>query len=121
MKDFVGWAGAAVATTTERAPRPAKSTAARPELSPRGAPAFLWSRKLVTVAGIDVYVHGTFLLLVAFVALSDLVAGHGVATMVRGTLLILAVFATVVLHEFGHALTARRFGVRTRDITLLPI
>jgi Zn-dependent protease len=49
------------------------------------------------------------------------VAGQGVAAIVRGTLLILAVFATVVLHDFGHALVARRFGVRTRDITLLPI
>jgi Zn-dependent protease len=84
-------------------------------------PTFRWSRKLVRVAGIDVYVHGTFLLLIAFVAFSDLVAGRGVTVMVSRTSLILAVFATVVLHELGHALTARRFGVRTRDIILLPI
>jgi Zn-dependent protease/CBS domain-containing protein len=94
---------------------------ARTGSPPRGAPAFRWSWKLVTVAGIDVYVHGTFLLLIAFLAFSDLVAGQGVVAMVRGTALILAVFTMVVLHEFGHALTARRFGVRTRDITLLPI
>jgi Zn-dependent protease len=75
----------------------------------------------VTVAGIDVYVHGTFLLLIAFLAFGDLVAGQGIAVVVRSTFLILAVFATVVLHEFGHALMARRFGVRTQDITLLPI
>ena len=87
----------------------------------RGAPAFRWSWKLTTVAGIDVYVHGTFLLLIAFLAFSDLMAGQGVVAMVRGTGLILAVFTMVVLHEFGHALMARRFGVRTRDITLLPI
>jgi Zn-dependent protease/CBS domain-containing protein len=92
----------------------------RTEPPPRGAPAFRWSWKVVTVAGIDVYVHGTFLLLIAFVAFSDL-AGQGVVAMVRGTGLILAVFTMVVLHEFGHALMARRFGVRTRDITLLPI
>lgn len=76
---------------------------------------------MVTIAGIDVYVHGTFLLLIAFVAISDLVAGRSITAMVRGILLILAVFTTVVLHELGHALTARRFGVGTRDITLLPI
>lgn len=93
----------------------------RRDAPPRDAPASVWSRKLVTVAGIDVYVHGTFLLLIAFLAFSEFVAGKGVAAIVRGTLLILAVFTTVVLHEFGHALTARRFGIRTKDITLLPI
>ena len=87
----------------------------------RGEPARRWSWKLVTLAGTDVYVHYTFFLLIAVVAFSELVAGRGVAAVVRGTLLILAVFTTVVLHEFGHALTAQRFGVRTRDITLLPI
>ena len=94
---------------------------ARTEPPSRAAPAFRWSWKLITVAGIDVYLHGTFLLLIAFVAFSDLVAGQGAVAMVRGTGLILAVFTMVVLHEFGHALMARRFGVRTRDITLLPI
>jgi Zn-dependent protease/CBS domain-containing protein len=117
MKSFAGWGGSAVVATTA-----AEQSVARPAAAPpREAPSFRWSRKLVTVAGIDVYVHGTFLFLIAFVAFSDLVAGKGVPAMVRGILLILAVFTTVVLHEFGHALTARRFGVRTRDITLLPI
>jgi Zn-dependent protease len=100
---------------------PTGPAAVRSESPRRVAPTFRWSWKLVTIAGIDVYVHGTFLLLIAFVAFGDLVAGQGVTAILRGTLLILAVFTTVVLHEFGHALTARRFGVRTQDITLLPI
>jgi Zn-dependent protease len=121
MTESIRWAhrgGAAAIASVHSPARPAVPPSESPR---RDAPAFRWSWKLVTVAGIDVYVHGTFLLLIAFVAFSDLVAGQGVAAMVRGTLLMLAVFTTVVLHEFGHALTARRFGVRTRDITLLPI
>lgn len=121
MKDLVGWVGTAGAPTIAAAHSQARPATTRPVSQTRAGPPFLWSRKLGTVAGIDVYVHGTFLLLIAFIAVGDLMAGHGVAAMVRGVLLILAVFTTVVLHEFGHALTARRFGVRTRDITLLPI
>lgn len=103
------------------APLSAAPSAVGSDSPQRGAPTFRWSWKLVRVAGIDVYIHGTFLLLIAFLAISGLVGGQGVTAMVRGTMLILAVFSTVVLHEFGHALTARHFGVATRDITLLPI
>ena len=95
--------------------------AARVHSPAREAPAFAWSRKLVTVAGIDIYVHGTFVILIAFLAMADVVAGKGAAAIARGVLFIVAVFTTVVLHELGHALTARRFGIRTKDITLLPI
>jgi Zn-dependent protease/CBS domain-containing protein len=80
-----------------------------------------WSFKLARVAGIDVNVHMTFLLLVAFVAVTYWLEGGGVLAVAQGVLFLLALFLCVLLHEFGHALTARRFGIQTRDITLLPI
>jgi Zn-dependent protease/CBS domain-containing protein len=80
-----------------------------------------WSTKVGTFAGIDVYVHTTFLILIAWVAYAHWQTEHSVAAAVMGVGFILALFGCVVLHEFGHALTARRFGIKTRDITLLPI
>jgi Zn-dependent protease len=73
------------------------------------------------VAGIVVQVHWTFLLLIGWVVLTHTRDGGDAGDALRGVALTLAVFTCVVLHEFGHALTARRFGIGTRDITLLPI
>jgi len=80
-----------------------------------------WSLKLGSVAGINVYMHWTFLLLIGWIFFSHLAAGNNVAMATRGAFFIVAVFGCVVLHELGHALAARRYGIRTRDITLLPI
>ena len=80
-----------------------------------------WQWKLGRFAGIDVFVHATFLLLIGWVGLSVWLDGRGLAAALRGVAFILALFLCVVLHEYGHALTARRFGVKTRDITLYPI
>lgn len=80
-----------------------------------------WSWKLGEFAGIGVYVHATFLLLVAWLALRHYMVGDTLAATVSGILFVLAIFACVILHEYGHALTARRYGVTTRDIILLPI
>jgi Zn-dependent protease/CBS domain-containing protein len=80
-----------------------------------------WSWKLGTFAGIGVYLHATFLILIAWLVLLEWNQGHRGGAVFSGVLFILALFACVVLHEFGHALTAKRFGIPTRDITLLPI
>jgi Zn-dependent protease len=80
-----------------------------------------WSWRIGNFAGIDVYMHATFLLLLGWVAISHWMAERSVPAVVLGVAFILALFLCVVLHEYGHALTARRFGIRTRDITLLPI
>lgn len=80
-----------------------------------------WSIKIGKFVGIDVYMHLTFLLLVGWVALVHWQRGQTVGAAVVGVLFILAIFMCVVLHEFGHALMARRYGIATRDIILLPI
>ena len=66
-----------------------------------------WSWKLARIAGIDVYVHATFFMVVAWIALIHWNESHSLAAVVEGVGFILALFACVVLHEFGHALTAR--------------
>ena len=80
-----------------------------------------WSLKIGRFAGIDVYMHVTFLLLISWVALMHWRQGQSITAALAGVAFILVVFLCVVLHEFGHALTARRYGIPTRDITLLPI
>jgi stage IV sporulation protein FB len=79
-----------------------------------------WSITIARVAGSEIRIHLTFFLLLAFVGFDDYQQG-GAAAALRGIVLIVAVFACVVLHEFGHALAARRYGIKTPDITVLPI
>lgn len=80
-----------------------------------------WSFKIGRFAGIDLYIHATFLLLILWVVALHWLQFHTLNGVGSGLLSILAVFACVVLHEFGHALTARHYGIATKDITLLPI
>lgn len=80
-----------------------------------------WSWRVGSIAGIALYLHATFLLLLAWVAIGEYQTSRSAGAAFVGVLFVIAVFATVVLHELGHALAARRYGIATRDITLLPI
>ncbi|MGE5723818.1 MAG: site-2 protease family protein, partial [Acidobacteriota bacterium] len=80
-----------------------------------------WSWKIGTFAGIAVHMHATFLLLLLWIAVSHWMQSGSLLVTAVGVAFILSLFLCVVLHEYGHALTARRFGIATKDITLLPI
>ena len=79
-----------------------------------------WSLRLGRFLGIDVYIHFTFLLLLAFIGVTHWVVGKDVGVALSGVLFFASIFLCVLLHEYGHALMARRYGIGTRDITLLP-
>jgi Zn-dependent protease/CBS domain-containing protein len=80
-----------------------------------------WSIGIGSIAGIRVEIHVTFFLFVGWIAIREgLLTGHPERAL-SSIALILLVFGCVLLHELGHALTARRYGIRTRDIVLLPI
>jgi len=80
-----------------------------------------WSWHIARIAGIDVYIHATFLILIGWILMVYWAHGSSPVQTAIGVTFVLALFLCVVLHEFGHALTARRYGIHTRDITLLPI
>lgn len=79
-----------------------------------------WSFSIGKFAGTVVRVHITFFLLLIWIWFMHYRIG-GTSAAWEGVAFILAIFACVVLHEFGHALAARRYGIKTPDITLLPI
>ncbi len=80
-----------------------------------------WQWKLGTFAGIDVYIHATFLLIIGWVGYSHWLENQNWGEVLAGIGFILTLFLCVILHEFGHALTARKYGIKTRDITIYPI
>ncbi len=80
-----------------------------------------WSFRLGRMLGVDVYVHVTFLLLLGFIGVAHGLAGRSLDAALTGVLFFAGIFLCVLLHEFGHVLAARRYGIQTKDITLLPI
>lgn len=76
---------------------------------------------IARLAGIDVRIHWTFMLLPVWIYFSSLASGIGVGAATVAVGFVFAIFGCVVLHELGHSLMARQFGISTRDITLLPI
>ncbi len=79
-----------------------------------------WSITIARIAGSEIRIHLTFLLLLAWIGIAQYSEG-GANAAVDGIVFIIAVFTCVVLHELSHALAARRYGISTPDITLLPI
>lgn len=80
-----------------------------------------WSIKLGRIFGIDIFLHFTFFLLLVFLGLVYWQTTQSLDAALGGVAFILALFGCVLLHELGHALMARRYGIATRDIILLPI
>src|SRR5436853_5010011 len=79
-----------------------------------------WSIPIFRVAGIQLRIHITFLLLIAWLAFGYYAQG-GSAVAASRVIFVLLLFLCVVLHEFGHAFAAKAFGINTPDITVLPI
>ena len=79
-----------------------------------------WAIPLGRVAGIEVRIHLTFVLFLVWIAFTHYLRG-GMPAALSGLVFLLLLFGSVLLHEFGHALAARRYGIPTPDITLLPI
>lgn len=79
-----------------------------------------WSIRLFDLGGTTLRIHPTFFLLLAWVAAVNWMQA-GPAAAIEGVVFISILFVCVVLHEYGHVFAALRYGIRTRDITLLPI
>ena len=79
-----------------------------------------WSFHVARIAGIEIKIHVTFFLLLAWIGFGYYRAG-GTPAAIDGLLFVVLIFVCVLLHELGHALAAARYGIKTPDITLLPI
>ena len=76
---------------------------------------------LGSVSGIKINIHWTFFFLIVWIVFEEIKQGGTTESILFNITFVLSVFVCVVLHELGHALTAKRFGINTKKITLLPI
>jgi len=76
---------------------------------------------LPRITGIDIHIHWTFSLLIIWIIYNNMRAGLTATQVTWSVLFVLSLFVCVTLHELGHALAARRYGIKTKDITLYPI
>lgn len=79
------------------------------------------SFQIARIAGTSVRIHVTFFLLLAYIAWINYGDGGGSDAAIEGVTFVLVLFACVVAHEFGHIFAARRYGIRTPVVTVLPI
>lgn len=79
-----------------------------------------WSFLVGRIAGTEIRIHITFFILLVWIGIAHY-RDSGLETAALGLLFIVSIFACVLAHEFGHILTARRFGIQTPYVTLLPI
>lgn len=73
------------------------------------------------IAGINIYIHWTFSLLIVWIIYNNVRAGLDTSQIIWSVIFVLSLFVCVTLHELGHALSAKRYGIKTKDITLYPI
>ena len=79
-----------------------------------------WSFEIGKIKGIPIKVHATFFLILIWGAM-QYGGNNGLSGLIYGAILTLLVFAIVLLHELGHSIAARFFGIEVKDITMLPI
>lgn len=80
-----------------------------------------WALNLGHIAGIKILVHWTFLFLIGWIVFTEMGRGSDLATTLLSVGFVLTIFLCVVLHELGHSITAQKYGINTKSITLLPI
>lgn len=79
------------------------------------------SLKLFTLFGIPVHLHWSFGLIFLYATWIGYANQMGAIGTIWLMGFFVALFGCVLLHEYGHALTAKRYGVNTQDIILTPI